>query len=436
MDWLLAPLKDTTWASWFVSFVVVYYFVMWCFSFGRRPIDGEASSYRPFVVILVPALNEQDVIKKSLTDLLAIDYEDFLIILMNDDSDDDTSAIARGLAANTTKLMVVDRRMPMARSGKSSVLNHGLSIVNEMLAEEPSRFGGKAADEILIGVVDGDGSLDHDTLRIVTPYFSDSSVGQLQIGVKIANANANLLTRMQDMEFVGFSSFVQVARDRIGSSGLGGNGQFTRLSALAQLGRDPWTPTALTEDLDLGLALVGLGWETRFTNRCFVHQQGLTRWRPLLRQRTRWIQGHYQCWKYIPKLLTSKNVKLATKLDLTAYLLLVITVVVVTFLLITGLLALMNIYPFRNTFLDFIPSGYLHRVINGFLMFAPIVAYLYTYQRYSDFRLKFWEIPAFGFLFFMYSYVWSFATMRAWGRMAFRRNEWVKTPRVAAAAEK
>ena len=429
-------LSNTTWASWFVALVVIYYVVLWCFSFSWRPLAIESSNFHPFVVILVPALNEQEVIRKSLSDLLQINYDDFMIILMNDASEDDTSAIARSLGEHTQKLMVVDRRMPMARSGKSSVLNHGLSLVNEMLVEDPSRFGGRDRSEVLIGIVDADGSLDKDTLRIIAPYFADSDIGQLQIGVKIANADANLLTRLQDMEFVGFSSFVQVARDRIGSSGLGGNGQFTRLSALAEIGPEPWTPTALTEDLDLGLALVGLGWGTRFTNQCFVHQQGLTKWRPLLRQRTRWIQGHYQCWKYIPQLFKSDKVKLATKIDLTAYLLLVTTVVVVSYLLVTGLLTLFNVHAFQNTFLDFVPDGYPRRLVNGFLMLAPIVAFLHTYQVHSDFKLRVWEIPAFGFVFTMYSYVWVIASFRAWSRMVFRRNEWVKTPRIPATTSK
>ena len=41
------------------------------------------------------------------------------------------------------------------------------------------------------------------------------------------------IERCQDLEFVGFSHLAQAARDRIGSVGLGGNGQFTRLSAAA-----------------------------------------------------------------------------------------------------------------------------------------------------------------------------------------------------------
>ena len=40
-----------------------------------------------------------------------------------------------------------------------------------------------------------------------------------------------------------------------------------------------------------------------------------------MRQRTRWAQGHYQCWDHIPKLLTAWRLPFATRLDLTLYLL-------------------------------------------------------------------------------------------------------------------
>ena len=50
-------------------------------------------------------------------------------------------------------------------------------------------------------------------------------------------------------EFVVFTEIFQRARQRVGSVGLGGNGQFARLTALMSLGDAPWTK-CLTEDLD------------------------------------------------------------------------------------------------------------------------------------------------------------------------------------------
>ena len=57
--------------------------------------------------------------------------------------------------------------------------------------------------------------------------------------------------------------------------------------------RGPWRDQ-LTEDQDLGLRLIAAGWEGRQDLRATVDQQGLSKLRPLFRQRTRWSQGNLQ----------------------------------------------------------------------------------------------------------------------------------------------
>ena len=175
------------------------------------------------------------------------------------------------------------------------------------------------------------------------------------MGVIIGNAEDGLMPRCQDLEFVGFSQLAQAARDRIGSVGLGGNGQFTRLVALQSLGRPPWTD-CLTEDLDLGLNLTRLGWHIRFCRTTSVTQQGV-RTVARLRQRTRWAQGHYQCWDHVPKLLTAGNVRLVTRLDLVLYLFFVAFVMFVAANLAIALAGALGWIVIVNEFLAFLPAG-------------------------------------------------------------------------------
>ena len=426
-------LGDTTWSSWFVAAVVTYYAALWLVALitqGHDPVN----SFHPSVVLMVPARNEELVIGDTVRSLLELDYDDFLVIVLDDGSEDATATIVAEVAATDARVMLVRRGPEIAGTGKSDVLNHGFRIINDLVDSADVRLHGRGPGDVLVGIVDADGWLDRRTLRTVAPYFDDPCTGQLQIGVKIYNARENVLTRMQDMEFVGFTSLVQVARDRIGSSGLGGNGQFTRLAALRDLGGLPWNPRSLTEDLDLGIRLVLRGWVTRFTSTVSVHQQGLTTWGPLLRQRTRWIQGHYQCWRYLPALATSRRAGLAARLDLMNYLLLVVTVVVVTFNLVMGLLGAAGLVSVQNHFLSTVPAGGLRQLLEGFFVFTPIVAFTYTYQRHSDDPLRWWEVPAFGLIFTGYSYVWITVTLRAWVRLALRRNGWTKTPRVEVVA--
>lgn len=433
-DFFRGIVSDTTWSSWFVAIVVIYYTALWLVALGTRRSDP-INDFQPAIALLVPARNEELVITDTVEALLRLDYDEFVVVVLDDGSTDRTAELVATIAARDQRVVLVRRSAEIAGTGKSDVLNHGFEIVKGLLADGDPRLKGRDATEVLIGIVDADGFLDRQTLRTVAPYFEDPNTGQLQIGVKIYNADENILTRMQDMEFVGFTSLVQVARDRIGSSGLGGNGQFTRLAALLDLGGEPWNPRSLTEDLDLGIRLVLRGWVTRFTSTVSVHQQGLTKWRPLLRQRTRWIQGHYQCWRYMPSLARTREARLVSRLDLINYLFLVVTVVVVTFNLIVGLLGAFGVIDVRNYFLTSIPVGPWRRAVEGFFVYAPIVAFTYTYQRHSDHRLRWWEVPAYGLIFTLYSYVWITVTIRAWTRLLLRRNSWTKTPRVARATQ-
>ena len=109
---------------------------------------------------------------------------------------------------------------------------------------------------------------------------------------------------MQDMEFVIYTEVFQRGRRHLGSVGLGGNGQFVRLSALRSLGPAPWT-RSLTEDLDLGVRLLAAGWRNEYCRTAAVHQQGVVEVKRLIRQRARWFQGNLQSWRLIPLVLRS-----------------------------------------------------------------------------------------------------------------------------------
>jgi cellulose synthase/poly-beta-1,6-N-acetylglucosamine synthase-like glycosyltransferase len=111
-----------------------------------------------------------------------------------------------------------------------------------------------------------------------------------------------------------------VVRSRLGSVGLGGNGQFARLSALQVLGSAPWSD-CLVEDLELGLRMHMAGIGIGYVWRASITQQGVVDVRRLLRQRTRWAQGNLQCIRYLPSLSASPKIRSHTFLEMAYYLL-------------------------------------------------------------------------------------------------------------------
>lgn len=428
-------LIELTWLNTAVAIVVVYYLLLFAILLVKRRVQKRPDdpSYRPFMFVVVPAHNEEAVIGHTIESLLNQDYSHLAVLVMNDGSKDATSEIAHRYAAEHAGVVVVDRGSDIAGRGKGAVLNHAFEIIRAMVDGADPMLEGRTAEDIIICITDADGQLERKTLATVAPYFADPRVGGLQIGVRIANSSTNLLTRLQDIEFVGFSAFVQEARDWFGSVGLGGNGQFTRLEALLSLGYAPWTE-CLTEDLDLGLSLVGNGWRIRFCPDAYVAQQAVTHLRPLFRQRTRWIQGHYQCWTHLKSLRRSKRVALHTRIDLMLYLVLVCFVVLVSLGMVFTIIDLSPTIVLRSTLFDSIPPGAARNLVTLLISFGPLWAFLATYQMRAPVRLPLRWLPAYSVIFAFYTYAWLVATLWAWGRIFIGRGAWAKTARVESEA--
>ena len=292
----------------FIGIVLSYTLGMFLLGMVRRKPPATALAEHRHFVVMIPCLNEELVIGRTLDRLLGDKPPNVTVMVIDDGSDDRTAEIAESYPGG--QVWVHRRVLPDARQGKGHALNAAYRRLRDAVLEakaDPTR--------VVVAVLDADGRLEVQGLPIVDSYFDDPSMGAVQIKVKIHNAGDGLLPRMQDVEFATFTEVFQRARARVGSSGLGGNGQFTRLTALMELGDDPWSD-CLTEDLELGINLLLNGWKNEFTPEVAVSQQGVTDLRRLVRQRSRWFQGHLQCLHLVPRVLASKRLRVVTRLDL------------------------------------------------------------------------------------------------------------------------
>ena len=169
-------------------------------------------------------------------------------------------------------------------------------------------------------IIDADGRLSLDAPRYVAAHLATAEVGGVQALVRIYNRH-RLLGWFQDVEFSIYGRLFQAGRNRFGTAGMGGNGQFNRLSALDEIADDdgPWRDR-LTEDQDLGLRLIAAGWLGHQELRATVDQQGLNSLRRLFRQRTRWAQGNVQALGLIDD-VWGAPVGLVARVELLLYLL-------------------------------------------------------------------------------------------------------------------
>jgi 1,2-diacylglycerol 3-beta-glucosyltransferase len=264
------------------------------------------------VYFVVPCMNEETVISETVGSLLSDPRA--LVVVVDDASDDRTGELAA--AVDSSRVMVVRRELPEARLGKGPALNAGLVCVLH-----DAGIRGISASRITVCVMDADGRLSPGALDAVLPLFSDPRVGGVQLPVRIRN-RGSLLTVMQDLEFWGVCAVAQLGRIASGTVSLGGNGQFTRLAAILEMGARPWQ-ARLTEDLDLdlALALAVKGWRLTSTADAYVSQQGVSSLRALIIQRTRWYQGHMQAVRWLRELWSSRQLSHLAMLELTVYLL-------------------------------------------------------------------------------------------------------------------
>jgi 1,2-diacylglycerol 3-beta-glucosyltransferase len=384
-------------------------------------VPGSTSRDDLYFVFLMPCLNEEKVIMNSLRRLLSMPADNFVVLVIDDGSDDDTvGAISTALG---DRVWLISRKAPHAREGKGEALN---AAVRSLTGGD--QLAGRNLDNVIIVVVDADGQLDPHAVAAVTPFFADPTIGAVQIGVRINNRGGSRLARMQDMEFVIYTEVFQRGRRHLGSVGLGGNGQFMRLSALQSLGAAPWT-RSLTDDLDLGVRLLAAGWRNEYCSSAAVHQQGIIQLRRLIRQRSRWFQGHLQSWTLIPIVLRSAPRR--ARADLLYHLSSPAVLLIASLLSMSFVVSLANCVILAAQGRD--PIGWW--VVSTYaLTFGPALTYSYVYwKREQDSGMRLLRVAGLAHLYVCYGMMWYAAGWWAVGRTLRGRTGWAKTDRVAEA---
>jgi 1,2-diacylglycerol 3-beta-glucosyltransferase len=310
---------------------VTYTFVIVVHYFRYRaatPGDGRTMAWHLFV----PALNEEKVIGETI-DYLRATFPAANVWVIDDGSDDRTAPIVSVRTVADPLVHLVSRKEPEARTGKGDALNTAYRALDEWLPITADRT------RVIVGVIDADGRPAPNCFDVCAggTLFGDPSVGSVQVMVRMMNRHTRqqfphrgrvvnflgqTLVRLQDLEFRAPISAIQVTRRKTRTVGLGGNGQFSRLSALDGVtdkhGR-PWRG-ALLEDYELSLHLMMAGFRNEYTEDTYVDQEGLPDLRRLIKQRTRWGQGTMQCGAYLRQLWTSKHVSTVGALEATYYL--------------------------------------------------------------------------------------------------------------------
>lgn len=272
---------DLTYLTMALTGIMFTVAVMWLtfafLSLWFRPTSldpDDVDIHSPVVSVLVPAHNEERVVADLVRDLLGQDYEHLEIIVVAHNCTDGTLETAR--AISDPRLRVFELRTN--ESGKALALNFGLS---ESRGDVVAQFD---ADNRI---------LDRRLVRRAVAYFlTEPGTAAIQARVETKNADANVLTRLQAMEYRVFAHLFWAGRNVVGlPCPVAGTGVFFRRDALERVGG--WE-NELVEDFDLYCKLVRARVKVEYKPDLVVLDEKPPLWGMLIRQRSRWQRGHME----------------------------------------------------------------------------------------------------------------------------------------------
>jgi cellulose synthase/poly-beta-1,6-N-acetylglucosamine synthase-like glycosyltransferase len=250
------------------------------------------------VSIIVPAHNEQYIIKNTIEamDRAAAHYGgEVHILIMNNNSTDDTESIAKTTLANCSAAK--GRVINVPKPGKSNALNAGLDAVE-------TEFFVRVDADTLVG---------EDNLSRAMPFFTDPSVGVVG-GVPIPPGGA-LFDRARLLEVLVKHGFYSVAMGAVnGVVGIPGMFVVMRTEHPRYLGG--FVEGMNGEDTDLSLRIGELGYHSVVDPKLRYVSEVPASYTHMREQRMRWFRSVYHISSRCRDLIYSSNRSLRGKVIL------------------------------------------------------------------------------------------------------------------------
>ena len=243
----------------------------------RRERAHAGEEYAPFVSIIVPAYNEELVVENTINSLLASDYANYEIIVVDDGSTDDTSKVVSERFGENPRVQL----LTVSNAGKAAALNSGLRL---------------ASGEVIVAL-DADTIFAPETVGALARRFAEKNVGAVAGNAKVGN-RINLVTRWQALEYITSQNMDRRAFASLDCITVvpGAVGAWRKDLLLAVGGFESDT---LAEDQDLTLRIRRLGYKISYEETAIAWTEAPHNLSSLAKQRFRWSYGTLQCmWKH------------------------------------------------------------------------------------------------------------------------------------------
>jgi cellulose synthase/poly-beta-1,6-N-acetylglucosamine synthase-like glycosyltransferase len=237
----------------------------------RRPEPFQAQEIQPFVSVLVPAYNEEKVIKATIDSLLRSNYRNYEIIVIDDGSKDGTVAAARQYESNPRVRIIAKEN-----GGKSSALNRGIQ---------------EARGEVVIAM-DADTVFDPNFIPYILGHFRDPNVGAASGNAKVGNRE-DLIAQWQSIEYITSFNLDRRAYTLLNCVTVvpGAAGAWRKRDLIAAGG---FKHDTLAEDADLTVSVRRLGRRIVYEDRALAWTEAPNNVQGFVKQRRRWSYGTLQ----------------------------------------------------------------------------------------------------------------------------------------------
>ncbi len=258
----------------FISLLVVALvrvFSLWFLSMAYSFRRASAATPTDRISVIVPASNEEKSIAASMRSLLAQDYGDYEVLVVDDGSTDGTFEIAKEYEGPSARVIHQENK------GKAEALNTGI----------------RAASGSVVLTVDADTRLNSGALRALAARFaSDPRLGALSGNVKVDNPRG-LLQRLQEVEYT-----TGIGLSRKGQSMLASvmivPGPIAAFRKEAVEKVSYFSGRTFAEDFDITLAILRERYRVEYEDNAIAYTIAPRGVEDLLKQRRRWYRGMMQ----------------------------------------------------------------------------------------------------------------------------------------------
>ncbi|WP_225047211.1 glycosyltransferase [Lacticaseibacillus kribbianus] len=247
----------------------------------------------PGITVVVPAYNEEVAIATTLASVVASDYPNMKIIVVDDGSSDRTSEVVTAFMQDHPDAPV--ELVRQANGGKSVAINRALF---------------KHVQTELMMVLDADSLLATDAVRNMVAWFADPRTLAMAMQVKMLRLRSalGLCQRFEFLSAYRGKCAEHVLRTLYIIGGIGSTFRVAELRAIG--GYDTDTPT---EDIDLTMKLLSVYGNTKHTigyaHDAVAYTQPVTKFTSLVKQRFRWKYGRFVAFMKYRHLFFSRNAK-------------------------------------------------------------------------------------------------------------------------------